>query len=201
MIDFISGTVAEITAQHIVIDCGGIGYALAADGKTRASVEPGRKVTLFVDMRIADDRVSLYGFSSRAQKEMFTRLTSVSGIGPRLALAVLSGLSVPEIVTAVMTGDEKAFQGISGVGRKTASRLILELKEKVDYAAAGDLGAQLSAVAGSGEDVPAAAEAVGALEGLGYTHQEAVQAVAAVRSLGDTAEELVKLALKRLGLP
>lgn len=201
MIDFIEGTVAEITQQQVVLETGGIGYALTADGRTRAAVQQGARSKLYTQLRIADDRAVLYGFSTRAQKDMFGKLVSVSGIGPRLALAVLSALSVPEIAAAVMSSDEKVFQAVSGVGRKTASRLILDLKEQVS---ADDLGesevrpeSELSA--GTGQS-PAAEEAADALEGLGYSRMEAVRAVASVRSLGDTAEDLVKLALRRLGM-
>lgn len=200
MIDFIEGTVAEVTQHQVILVAGGIGYALTTDTRTRASVQCGERARLYAQLRIADDRAVLYGFSSRAQKDMFAKLTSVSGIGPRLALAVLSSLSVSEIAAAVLSSDEKVFQAVSGVGKKTASRLILDLKEQVS---ASDLEDPLAypgpELVASGES-KAAAEAADALEGLGYSRMEAMRAVASVRSLGDSAEDLVKLALKRLGM-
>lgn len=198
MFEYLSGEVTGVTAECVILDVGGVGFAVLADAQTRGSVKTGEKRRLYTSLRVADDRIILYGFLSVRQRELFQQLTAVSGIGPKLALSILSSLSPDAFVTAIVTADEKAFQAVPGVGRKTAQRLLLELREKVDFSSAGEAGeaAALLAAAGSGD---AASQAMEALEGLGYTHAEAMKAVAAVRSLGDTPEELVKFALKRFG--
>ena len=138
--------------------------------------------------------MTLYGFSTQEQKTMFEKLLSISGIGPKAAASVLSVMRVNDIAAAVIANDDKAFTNVPGIGKKTAQRLVLELKEKVDFEDAVGGGPDMTEIA---QD--AAAEAAAALICLGYNRQEAVAAIAAVRSLGDTAEDLVGLALKRMG--
>lgn len=198
MFDYLSGEVAHISPEHVVLDVGGVGFELLTDAQTQGSVRTGEQCTLYTSLRINDERITVYGFLQRRQRELFLKLTAVSGVGPKLALAVLSAMNPDTLVTAVVTEDVKALQAVPGVGRKTAQRLLLELREKVDLAEAGEAGEAAALLAAAGEaDVPA--QAMEALEGLGYTHAEAMKAVAAVRSLGDTPEELVKFALKRFG--
>lgn len=198
MFEFLSGEVAQVTASQVVLDVGGVGFGIQADAQTRGAVRTGEKRRLYTELRVSDDRIVVYGFLERRQRELFVRLTAISGVGPKLALSILSSLSTEALTAAVLTEDVKALQAVPGVGRKTAQRLLLELREKVDFADAGELGAAAGALAAAGaEDI--SAQAMEALEGLGYTHPEALKAVAAVRSLGDTPEELVRFALKRFG--
>lgn len=198
MFEFLSGEVAQVTASQVVLDVGGVGFGIQADAQTRGAVRTGEKRRLYTELRVSDDRIVVYGFLERQQRELFVRLTAISGVGPKLALSILSSLSTEALTAAVLTEDVKALQAVPGVGRKTAQRLLLELREKVDFADAGELGAAAGALAAAGaEDI--SAQAMEALEGLGYTHPEALKAVAAVRSLGDTPEELVRFALKRFG--
>lgn len=197
MFQYIAGIVDAVTATSIVLDVGGIGYELQADAYTCGAAEKGKPMRVYTQMRIADDRVTLYGFGSLRQKDLFVKLTTISGVGPRMALSILSGLSVDEFTSAIFLDDQKALIGVPGIGKKTAQRILLEMRGKVEPAAGEEV--VIMAQAGSGER-DAAVDAVEALEGLGYTRQEAAQAVAAVRSLADTPEDLVRHALKRMGM-
>ena len=191
MYAYISGKAAQIGANYIVIDAGGIGYMIYTNSFSAGSVAVGTDAKLFTHLIVREDELTLYGFAIPEEKAMFEKLISISGIGPKVALSILSTLKVADIASAVVSGNAAAFETVSGVGKKTAQRLVLELKEKV--AIADTIGA--GTFAGAGNAVQEAAEA---LIGLGYQRAEAITAVSAVQNLGDTAEELVLLALKRI---
>lgn len=194
MYAYIAGEVVQKAAAYVVLDVGGIGYQIFTDTFSLNALKTGERAKLYTYLKVAEDDMTLYGFSAKEQKEMFEKLLSISGIGPKAAVSVLSVMRVNDIAAAVVSNDDKAFTNVPGIGKKTAQRLVLELKEKVELEDAIGFGADLSEIS---QD--AAAEAAAALVGLGYNRQEAVAAVAAVRNLGDTAEEFVSLALKRLG--
>lgn len=196
MYSYIKGKVAHKTANYIVIDVGGVGYQIFTDTYTLNDAKTGAEATIHTYLKVAEIELTLYGFGREEQKAMFEKLISISGVGPKVALAVLSSMRVNDIAAAVISGDDKAFTNVPGVGKKMAQRLVLELKEKVDFETAVgiDMG-DVEFVAAS----DAATDACAALVGLGYNRQEALAAVSAVKSLGDTAEELVALALKRIG--
>lgn len=200
MFDYIEGTVSEVTLGSVVLEAGGIGYDIMADTFTRGSVRVGARARLYTQLRVADDRLALYGFSSREQRALFGKLTTIPGVGPKLALSILSGLSLPDLTSAVLADDTRAFTGIPGVGKKTAQRLLMELKEKLDFTQqeGSEALAAVAQEAASGES-DAVADAALALEGLGYSRAEALKAISAVRALADTPEELVQLALRRFG--
>lgn len=198
MFAYIAGIVDIVTESSIVLDVGGVGFEIQTDEFTRSAAHRGERMRIYTHLRIADDRVTLYGFRTVQQKDLFLKLVMVSGVGPRVALAVLSKLSADDFVSAIFLQDEKALQGVPGVGKKTAQRILLEMRGKVEPAEGADAAIVLAGGEEGGAD--AASDAVQALEGLGYTRQEAAKAVAAVRALGDTAEDLVRLALKRMGL-
>ena len=198
MFDYIEGVVDTVGDGRIVLDVHGAGFSILSDAFSRNNAVPGEKFRLFTQMRFADERIALYGFEQRSQRDLFRQLTAVTGVGPRLAMSILSALQVAEIVRAVLAGDEKAFQNVSGVGKKTAQRLLLELKGKPLPVEDTEIRVEPGATGASNSD--AAAEAAEALEGLGYSHQEALAAVNAVHSLADTPEDLVRLALKRFGV-
>ena len=132
---------------------------------------------------------------------MFEKLISISGVGPKAAQSILSGMTVQDIATALLAQDAKAFSRVNGIGPKIAGRIILELKDRVDIADAigSPKGGTVSAAVPAGAETPQT-EAIEALMGLGYTKAEAVSAVNAVTALGDTAEELTLMALKRLAM-
>lgn len=194
MYAYISGEVVQKAAAYAVIDVGGVGYQIFTDTFSLNSIKTGEKAKLYTHLKVAEDDMTLYGFLTQEQKTMFEKLLSISGIGPKAAASVLSVMRVNDIAAAVISNDDKAFTNVPGIGKKTAQRLVLELKEKVDFEDAVGMDMDMTEFS---QD--AAAEAAAALAGLGYNRQEAVAAIAAVRSLGDTAEELVGLALKRMG--
>ena len=191
MYAYISGKTAQIGANHIVIDAGGIGYMIYTNSFSAGSVSIGEDAKLYTHLIVREDELSLYGFATTEEKAMFEKLISISGIGPKVALSILSTLRVADIAAAAVSGNAAAFETVSGVGKKTAQRLVLELKEKVQIS--DTVGALYGGGVGNAME-----EAVDALTNLGYQRLEAVAAVSAVQSLGDTAEELVLLALKRL---
>ncbi len=196
MFEYIAGKVAQKAPGYMVIDVAGVGYKIFADAYTLADVKTGGEAKIYTYLKVSEDGMTLYGFYQAEQKSMFEKLISVSGIGPKVALSVLSGLRVKDIAAAIISGDDKAFLTAQGIGKKTAQRLVLELKEKVDFGEA--VGADVD-MTGFAAGADAAADAIAALVGLGYNRQEAMAAVAAVQALGDTGEELVALALKRMG--
>jgi Holliday junction DNA helicase RuvA len=191
----LSGTVLDLRTDRLVLDVGGVGYDLAIPLGTFSALPPaGEKATVHVHTHVREDALQLFGFSTPQEKYVFERLISVSGIGPKVALTVLSGLPLPELIGAIVTQNARVLATIPGVGKKLAERLGLELKEKLSGfgtgAGASDAPRKTSAV----ED------AIGALENLGYKLTQAEQAVEkAVRDVG--AEDLNKIlqaALKSL---
>ncbi|MDL2327193.1 Holliday junction branch migration protein RuvA [Ruminococcaceae bacterium OttesenSCG-928-A11] len=199
MIYSLTGVIAEKTPAMLVIECKGVGYLLSVPQSTLGALPAvGETATVYTHLNVTENDVSLFGFASRAEREMFMTLTSVSGVGPKVGLAILGALTPQQIVLAVSGGDHKAFTAASGVGPKLGQRLVLELQDKVAKGiASGGLdlsgGAPVSApVAGAGQ------QAVAALVALGYTQGEAAKAVAPVDpSL--PVSEIVRLALREMG--
>ncbi len=196
MFSHIEGRVEEKRAGELVIDAGGVGFLLLCSGATVAAAPPmGERMRCYAHFSVRDDAMDLFGFATREERDMFRRLTGVTGVGPRTALGILSTLTLRDLSLALLTGDATAIARAPNVGKKTAQRLILELKDKVEQA---DVELQnIAAVASGGSD--AAAEAVQALMALGYSSAEANRAVASVRDKADTADGLILLALKGLG--
>jgi len=195
MYEYIAGKVAAKLPGYVVIEANGIGYKILADTYTLNELHAGEPAKLYTYLKVAEDEMSLFGFYTMEQKNMFEKLISISGIGPKAGIALLSAMRVNDIAAAILTGDDKAFTAAPGIGKKTAQRLVLELREKVEMADAVG-GEELSA---EGLSADAVSDACAALVGLGYKRQEALAAVSAVKGLGDTAEELLALALKRMG--
>ena len=194
MYDYIKGEVTETGKDYAVIEAGGVGYRINTTTQSLACLSTGGAVRLYCHFVVREDAHTLYGFVSPEEKQMFIRLTGVSGVGPKVALAILSAMTTNELCAAIITSDETAFQKISGVGKKTAQRLIIDLAEKIDAAEA--LGTGDPAALGN---VGIESEAVSALVSLGYKRPEAMRAVASVINLGDTAEDIIIMALKRMG--
>ena len=197
MIAHIEGILTEKNGDSVVIDCGGVGFELSVSAATAAACpSTGKEVKLYAYMSVREDAMELFGFISKEEKRMFLRLIAVSGIGPKSALGILSTLSVHDISVALVTGDANALSRAPGIGKKTAQRLVLELKDKVSN---DDLTGHSDAAA----FVPAArspqAEAIEALMALGYPSNEAAKAVAAVGAQADKTNDIVFLALKKLG--
>lgn len=188
MIAAVSGEVLSRRSDHVVVDAAGVGYRLAVSAETLRTVPAvGERVSLHAHLISRDDSLALYGFATEDERELFLSLISVSGVGPKVAMAALSGGTAGELLRAIAAGDAKRFQAVPGIGKRTAERIIVELRERV----AGELEEGVAAV--SSED-DGRSEAREGLLGLGYTPVEAERLRAAVS--GETAEELVAAALR-----
>jgi Holliday junction DNA helicase RuvA len=191
MIALLSGEVALRRSDHVVVSCGGVGYRLAVSAETLRHVPVvGERITLHSHLIVRDDALALYGFHSEQERDLFLMLLSVQAVGPKVALAVLSGGSVRELIGAIAAGDAARFQAAPGIGKRTAERIIVELREKVGVVSgAGGVG---PIVARRGEG-PRGLARDGLLE-LGYTAGEAEELLRAAE--GDSAEELIAQALQ-----
>ena len=195
MFDFIRGVVAERSPTRIVVDVGGVGYLLKVPLSTFEKVPPSGEVSLLVHTYVREDRLDLYGFATHDERRLFEMLLNVNGVGPNMALTVLSGSTPAQFRRAVEAGDAAALKTIKGVGEKKAQRLVVELKDTV---------ADLAVAGGPAPTGPEAAseEAVRALESLGLSRARSQKAVAAAaKEVGPdaTTEALVREALKRAG--
>ena len=192
MYEYIKGIIEDIGTDYIVLEAGGIGYFITATGGTINMCRGGESVKIYIYQSVKEDNISLYGFASAEEKRMFLRLVSVSGIGPRIAVQTLTAVSVQELAIALVTGDTAALTRVPGIGKKTAQRMILELREQVDNdeLPSGDFKAAAAA------DERCISEAVGALTALGIPQAEAVRAVKEAASKADTAEEIIRIVLK-----
>ncbi|MDO4865057.1 MAG: Holliday junction branch migration protein RuvA [Clostridia bacterium] len=191
------GIVAEKTADSIVLDVNGVGYLLMVSGATLSMApQVGERMKLYSSLNVREDAMELFGFYSREEKSMYERLKGVSGIGSRTALQILSSMSVRDLSLALVSGDANALTRVPGIGKKTAQRLVLELKDKVEDSQLTGAGAGVSPkTASAGPE----AEAVAALVALGYSASEAAKAVSRVVDQSDKVDELIFLALKGMG--
>ncbi|HEY6398701.1 MAG TPA: Holliday junction branch migration protein RuvA [Solirubrobacteraceae bacterium] len=188
MIALISGTVAVRRSDHVVIDCGGVGYRLAVSTQTLRQVPAvGHEVLLHAHLVVRDDALSLYGFASEEERELFLMLLGVQSVGPKVALAVLSGGSPRDLLAALAAGDAGRFQAVPGIGKRTAERIIVELREKVGVS----LPEHVISVRRS-EDPRALAR--DALVELGYSASEADELLDGAE--GEQPEQLVAHALR-----
>lgn len=200
MIGYIRGSIEEIEEWGLVIDRGGIGFRIFMPGELLAQqVQIGDEVKIFTYLHVKEDAMQLYGFFTKDDLEVFKLLLNVNGIGPKAALGVLSGLTADELRFAVLSDDAATIAKAPGIGKKTAQKLILELKDKFSLEEAFE--SKLSHVqeksAGSMQD--GTGEAVQALVALGYSNTEALQAVRKVDGFGEMdTEEILKAALKHL---
>lgn len=195
MIARLTGTLAELAADHAVIDVAGVGYLVQASARTLSAIGPiGGAVMLFTELQVREESMTLFGFGSAGERDWFRLLTGVQGVGGRVALAILSVLSAAELHKAVASGDKAMVARAQGVGPKLAERIVRELKDKAGGLVLGS-AALATAPAGG-----AASDAVSALTNLGFRPAEASAAVAAAADeLGDGAslDALVRLALKK----
>lgn len=197
MIYCLTGKILKKTLDTVVISCAGVGYAAQVPTTTAEALPAaGHEATLYTVLSVSENDVALYGFGSEDQRACFKLLTSVSGVGPKAGLAILSILTPEKVALAASSGDHKAFTAASGVGPKLAQRIALELKDKVGKGLAAGTG---FAAAGTAAPPPASAsaQAVAALVSLGYTASEASMAVARV---DDTlpVQDIIKIALRGL---
>jgi Holliday junction DNA helicase RuvA len=190
MIASVSGEVLVRRPDHVVVEAAGVGYRLAVSAETLKSVPArGKRMTLHSVLVARDDSLNLYGFASEEERDLFGNLTSVSGVGPKVAIAALSGGPVRELLRAIAAGDAKRFQAVPGIGKRTSERIIVELREKI----AGEIEGDADGVTPAGEEDPRSMAREGLLN-LGSTPPEAERLLD--EASGDTAEELVQSALR-----
>lgn len=198
MFDFITGKIAEKSANYVVLDAGGVGFKVYTSINTLqdTSLLIGSEGTVYTYLYLKEGIMDLYGFSTREERELFELLISVSGVGAKGALAVLSVASPSKLAACIVAEDIATIKSANGIGAKTAQRIVLELKDKVsaDGMTTGGEVSSLGAVA----DNDTAKEAVSALMVLGYTPAEARKAVSSVDGSITDVEEIVKQALKKL---
>ena len=197
MFYYIEGNAAEIEPNLVVLDCGGVGYALNATTNTISYVKKGERTKLYVSEIVKEDAFDLYGFYSKAEKRFFEMLTSVSGIGPKAALSILSANTPDGLALAVSSGNEKALTVAPGIGKKIAQRVILELKDKIGKESAS-LDDSFTPVATVQTDNSAVNDAVAALTILGYGSNEIAQVLKATDITGMTTEQIIKAVLRSI---
>lgn len=182
-----------------VIDCGGVGYRLTVSGTTRSAIatKGGQTVRLYTYLSVREDAMELFGFFEEEELTAFTQLISVSGVGPKAAIAILSVLTAERLNKAVLTGDVKAISAAQGVGAKIAARIVLELKDKLAKAL-GVSAEDLPTVPDGNSGAEALSDALNALMVLGYTRGEATAALKKVNPAGKSTEELIKAGLMLL---
>jgi Holliday junction DNA helicase RuvA len=192
MIAELTGRIVKKTFSHVVLDVGGVGYLVTIPLSTFTALpDDDRAVRLYVHTHVREDAISLFGFSSEQERELFIDLISVTGIGPKLATTILSGASAKEVRSYIVAGNVIGFTGVPGVGKKTAERIVLELREKLaKREAAGDVREEGSV---------ALADVVEALVNLGYNRPQANDAVRESAKDGTTdLGEILRRALKSL---
>lgn len=197
MITCLTGKLLEKAPDEIVISCAGVGYLVAVPSSTAVALPAiGEECTVYTIMNVSENDVSLYGFSNRENQKIFRMLTSVSGVGPKAGLSILSVLTPERVVLAISGGDHKAFTAANGVGPKIGQRIVLELKDKVGKGLAG--GISLSDLSVVSMPTGGVSQAVAALTSLGYTGSEAAQAIARVDA-SLPVPEMIRLALQSMG--
>ncbi|MDO5022812.1 MAG: Holliday junction branch migration protein RuvA [Eubacteriales bacterium] len=200
MYSYIEGTVQDKDTNLLVLDCGGVGYEIICTNTALSAAPPkGETMRVYTYLNVRQDAIELLGFVSKEEKNMFLKLTGVSGIGARSAISILSSMPLKDLTMAILSGDLGMLSRAPGVGKKTAQRIALELKDKVsavdmpgdiDFADFNDNDTSPSSPVG---------EAILALESLGYTQHEAARAVSNAQKAGvpmDKADELVRAALR-----
>jgi holliday junction DNA helicase RuvA len=185
MISRLQGTVVGSFPEGLVLDVGGVGYLVAATPSVLRTAAPGSELTVETYLNVREDALQLYGFADRAERELFTQLLTVNGVGPKVALAIVSGSPAEELRRAIVREDAARFQAIPGIGKKTAERIVLELKEKVEATAVTAIGPESPHLV-----------ARDALVELGYSVIDAERALAETDA-DATPEERVRQALRR----
>jgi Holliday junction DNA helicase RuvA len=200
MYAYIKGTIAGRNEAELIVDNNGVGYLINCPLSISAPLGGiGDEVKVFVYQSVKEDDISLYGFAAQEQKDMFLKLITVSGIGPKVAHSICACLEPEQFAAAVMSNNVAVLTGVKGLGKKTAERIILELKDKLKAQtgkSAGTTKLAVSAGAVSAADGSVMSDAVGALLMLGFKEQEATESVASAYTEGIGLEELIKKALK-----
>lgn len=202
MFYYLSGTLAHIGPFLAVIDCGGVGYACKTTNYTLGTIKKGEKVTLYTHLAVSQDNIDLYGFSTQEEKNLFLMLISVSGVGPKAALSILSTSPPSNLALSIITGDAKSLTAAPGIGKKIAQRIILELKDKLAKEQESQGFSPVSMPANTSPLIPEdkLGEASAALAVLGYNQSEINMALKGIDVESLKVEEIIKQALKRMAL-
>lgn len=197
MIYNVKGKLTYIDTQFVVVECGGVGFKCFTSLNTAKQIgKIGNEVNLFTHLAVKEDAMDLYGFSTHQELESFKLLITVSGIGPKAAVSILSELAPDRLALAIASGDIKAITKANGVGKKTAERVVLELKDKMVNTSTGELSSAVSSASSIAEE-SSSAEAVAALVALGFGQSDAAVAVGQMdKSL--SVDEMIRLGLKQL---
>ena len=194
MISYIKGTITHKGETFVVLECQGIGYKISVSDTTLSRLDQQQETMLYTFLYVKEDSISLFGFLTEQEQSLFERLLSVSGIGPKGALGFLSQMTPQEMILAIVSEDIRALTKAPGVGKKTAQRLVLELKDKVK----AEDALKETHLEQKQENSGAKWEAIEGLTALGYSKSEAVKAVHASYQEGLSVEEILKLALKKM---
>ena len=195
MIGFLRGKVAYLLADDCLLDVGGVGYRVTVSGMTRSKLRQGEQAMLFTYLSVREDALQLYGFATQEEYDVFLQLIGVSGIGPKVALGILSSTTVSGLCSAIANKQASLLTKLPGIGKKSAEPLILELKDKLAFVGIGDGEEAFVEAAPLGDGI--LDEAAAALASLGYTPAETAPVL---KQLGtcQTTEEAIRLALKKL---
>ena len=195
MIGFLRGKVAGLKTDYCLLDVGGVGYRVFIPNNTRCKLTLNETAMLYTYMNVYQDGITLYGFYTEEEYDVFQLLIGVSGIGPKVALGILSAITVAALCKAIQNKQATLLTKLPGIGKKSAERLILELKDKMALAASDDEALSLSMEGEVADDI--LSEAMAALTALGYSQAE-ITPVLKKAAKGKSTEEIVKLALKEL---
>ena len=201
MIAFVHGIAADMTENSVIVETGGIGYEIYMTGESLSQLPMGEKVKIHTYFQVREDAMQLYGFLKKDDLQMFKLLLGVNGVGPKAAMGVLSGITADELRFAVLSDDVKTLSKAPGIGKKTAQKLILELKDKLKLEDAFELklAHEQEKAATFGDVSDGRQEAVAALVALGYSSTDALRAVRKVTEVSpDDVEGLLKAALKNM---
>ena len=198
MIAYIKGQIIEIGENYVVLDNNGIGYHISVTSFTLAETAKHSNIQLYTYLNVREDGMFLYGFATKEEKTMFLKLITISGVGPKAALSILSGIELNKLMVAIINQDIKTISKIKGIGKKTAERIVLELKENLNAFAEDLLEKDVFSIIDNPDQNSDAQDAIYALRGLGFTQQEAEKAVKKVLHQAKNLQELISLSLRSL---
>ena len=198
MIGYLKGKVKYLDPEYVLLEVNGVGYEVVCSGAAfsrLSGVKPHEEGEVYTYLQVKEDGVTLFGFADRQEKSLFLKLTSVQGVGAKMAIAILSSMRPSDVSEAIATADSKRLSAVKGVGKKTAERIILELHGKIsadELLGTENVGGRVSAAPMSEDE-----DAVSALMGLGFTKQESARAVERAKASGaKTVEDIIAIALR-----
>ncbi len=197
MIYKLKGIIDTITENFIILDVNGVGYGIYISQKTISQLQQNTPLTLYIETILREDSITLYGFSTPYEKEIFNLLTSVQGIGPKASISILSALTPTEISTAILSNDSKIFTTANGIGKKTAERIITELKDKITKT---NINIELTNLTKTIKPSSIAEDAISALSNMGYTRSQSFEIIMKIlNEIPDiNINDLIKLSLKEI---